>query len=477
MKAAFHGFRTRRELICGLSPYARLWTGTVQPFYEQYIRGKDTPRLQRFLDESQWWDRDRLEEHKWRELAVLLEYARAHVPFYREWFGSKGVTVKEIIDGRSMDTLPLVSREMMNARPGHFQSENPPRGSKAHTTGGTTGAPLKFLMSPSSSDWRIAISRRGYEWAGCVPGRRQVHIWSSDVIPPPRLKKWKRNLHRIFLRQKYVNSFKLLRSSDYGEVVTEIDTYRPDCIIAYPTAAAQLARYMIENNKQFRKSPVSMIGGGEALFPAQRELIEKAFECPSFETYGSREFMLTGAECDRHEGMHVSAENIILEIVKDGCSAQAGVLGEVVVTDLHNYAQPFIRYQTGDLSSWRGPACSCGRALPLLNRIEGRDLDIIRSPDGKCLSGHFLPHFVQDMKGIDRFQVVQDRIDHVVVRVVLRGELAANDRQFIVSQIQNYLPGITAEVEEVAEIKPTASGKIRTTICLLNSNDLSGNRL
>ena len=100
-------------------------------------------------------------------------------------------------------------------------------------------------------------------------------------------------------------------------------------------------------------------------------------------------------------------------------------------------------------------------------KVEGRELDVIRAPDGRCLTGHFLPHFLQDIGAIRRFQVVQDRPDHVEIRVVLDYSLVASDRQFIVSQLEGALPGVKAEIKEVKEVERTASGKIRTTIGLV----------
>ena len=178
--------------------------------------------------------------------------------------------------------------------------------------------------------------------------------------------------------------------------------------------------------------------------------------------------MLIAAECEKHEGLHISAENLIVEILKDGKPAKSGETGEIVITDLHNYAQPFIRYRTGDLSSMIEETCRCGRHLPRLSRIEGRNLDMISGPDGKVLSGHFLPHFVQDFPEIERFQIEQDAPDHVIIRVILNAKLPDESKQFMASMTEAKLPGVKCEVREVDSIEMTPSGKHRTTIGLRN---------
>lgn len=268
------------------------------------------------------------------------------------------------------------------------------------------------------------------------------------------------------MRQRYISSFGMINRENVKSALMAIDNYRPDCMVAYPSSAEVLARHVIETGYQLRTRLVSVIGGGEAVFPSQREVIEEAFRCPVFETYGNREFMLIAAECEEHNGLHISAENLVVEVIKEGCSAGPGEIGEIVVTDLHNFAQPFIRYRTGDLGVWAEGECACGRAAPRLLKVEGRELDVIRGPGGQRLTGHFLPHFVQDFEVIDRFQVVQDRPDHVLIRVVLNGSLSERERAFIISQVEDAVPGIHAEVRQVERIELTASGKQRVTIGL-----------
>src|SRR2546423_8189267 len=106
---------------------------------------------------------------------------------------------------------------------------------------------------------------------------------------------------------------------------------------------------MLADKKVTPHSPKSILVGAEKLHPFQRELIERVFGAPVFETYGSREFMLIGAECDRHDGLHLTAEQLLVEVLEDdGSPTPQGEEGNVVVTDLYNYGMPFIRYATGD---------------------------------------------------------------------------------------------------------------------------------
>src|SRR5690606_21936692 len=137
----------------------------------------------------------------------------------------------------------------------------------------------------------------------------------------------------------------------------------------------------------------SIVVGAEKLHDFQRDLIERVFEAPVFETYGSREFMLIGAECEHHDGLHVTAENLIVEVIDDdGNPVPEGTEGDVAITDLTNLGMPFIRYRNGDRAVAAEGDCACGRTLPRLARVAGRRLDVLTTPDGRQLPGEFFPH-------------------------------------------------------------------------------------
>ena len=135
---------------------------------------------------------------------------------------------------------------------------------------------------------------------------------------------------------------------------------------------------------------------------------------PVFETYGSREFMLMGAECSVHQGLHLTTENLLLEVLDDaGQPVAPGTEGNVVVTDLTNRGMPFIRYANGDRAVLQPGACPCGRGLPRLAAVVGRQLDVLQTPEGGRLPGEFFPHLLKELPAVQRFQVVQEQLTHV----------------------------------------------------------------
>ena len=128
---------------------------------------------------------------------------------------------------------------------------------------------------------------------------------------------------------------------------------------------------------------------------------------------------MIAAECEQHNGLHVTADNLYVEVVANGRLCEPGERGEILLTDLHNYGMPLIRYKVGDVGSWKGDSCACGRGLPLLNVVEGRTLDLLSTPEGGVVAGEFFPCLLKDFAAIRRYQVIQEQRDELTIRLAL----------------------------------------------------------
>jgi phenylacetate-CoA ligase len=189
--------------------------------------------------------------------------------------------------------------------------------------------------------------------------------------------------------------------------------------------------------------------------------VEEALGVPVFNTYGSREFMSIGGECEYGGGLHVHAENLVVE-TRDESAADPS---EILITDLHNYGMPFVRYETGDLGRLAGGACCCGRGLPVLAAIDGRVLDVLRTVDGRTVPGEFFPHLLKDIPEIAEFRVEQKRSDRLIILAVLTRPLSAGSRNLLRREVANVFgAGTVCELEPVDRIPPLKSGKRRVTV-------------
>ncbi|MFH1036325.1 MAG: phenylacetate--CoA ligase family protein [Pseudomonadota bacterium] len=444
--------------------YSYLWANYLEPGYES-LKTKDALAIKRRLKTGQYQSGQGILDGQWSDLAALLAHAQAHVPFYRRFFSQAGLSAREVVQARDLSLLPVITREMLMAQPADFASDPLPPGSFKKATGGSTGEPLRFWVCPASNQWRMAMTRRGYGWAGAINGKRAVYVWSRDIYAKTPAHQAKETLHRRLLRARYFSNFEL--SQDRLAELTElIDRFRPRYLVCYTTSADTLARYALKTGWRPRSPLESVVVGAEKLFEPQREMIESGLGCPVFESYGSREFMLIAMECEAHAGLHISAENLMVEIMGPDGPCPPGHSGQVLVTDLHNFAQPFIRYQNGDLATWLEGACPCGRHLPRLASVDGRALDLIRGLDGRPLTGVFFPHMLKEFPVVKHFQVVQTAPDSLTIRVVPEGEFPAATQEAIIEQVLKVLPGLQVRIVLVDELEKTATGKIRVTIGL-----------
>lgn len=456
--------RDRDRCEIGPQGYGRLYRNWLYPAFDRFLKRRRTVEYWRRAEASQWWDRDRLEAFQLDALRELLRHAHATCPYYRETWAASGLRVDSL---RSLDDFrrwPLMRRETVRAEIARLRSEAAiTRLAKA--TGGSSGQPLRFEIDPDSNQRRTAMTHRGYDWAGAGPGSKQFYLWGDAIGSVPTWRRWKTSLHRRFDRQGFFNCFDLDERS-MARLARDLDRHRPDAIVAYTNPIFEFAHFLRQREIRPR-SPRSVVVGAEKLYPFQRELIEQVFRCPVFETYGSREFMLIGAECERHEGLHLSMENLLVEIVNDdGQPTPDGDEGNVVVTDLFNHAMPFVRYVTDDRATAGFGQCGCGRGLPLLRRVIGRRLDTLRTATGRVIPGEFFPHLFKDYHEVGRFQVRQGPDDRIALLVVPAGEELSREtrrrlRDAIRAQIHDPTP---IEIRVVTKIPLTHTGKHRVVV-------------
>lgn len=446
--------------------YGTLFRRLIYPSWEAGLRHRPTLRHLQRLQRTQWCSLDELHSLQQAELGKLLAHAWQNVPHYRARFSQLGLEPGDIERLEDVAKLPILTREEATRCFEQRKSVAPPLPAIDKATSGTTGRPLSFAYDRGSEYWRQAVKLRGYGWAGYQAGDRSLHFWGSPpVAPPPLAKRAKMTLDHWVRREHYVDCTD--RSEErLAQVVRLIRELEPTVIVCYAQAGAALARHINDSgSRTWRDIPV--IAAAERLFPTDRASMTQAFGPGVFETYGNREVMLIAAECEAHQGLHLSMENLIVEIVvREGSTerpAQPGELGEVVITDLHNYGAPFIRYLTGDLAVAREPGrCPCGRSLSMLEHVEGRVTDTLRDGAGRAVSGLFFNVlFASLAHKVREFQVVQRKDRAIELKIVpthlFDDALLADLRNHCCAHI----PGVELRTQIVSQLTPDRGGKLR----------------
>jgi phenylacetate-CoA ligase len=452
-----------------LDLYGPLLAKALFPAYEA-ARGRPTVPLLRYLEGTETWSLDRLRELQLGLLRRLLRHAYRHTAHYRGVLDELGMQPEDFNSLDDLRKLPLLDRPTVIATIDTRTTTVPPLPIITKSTSGTTGQPVVVKYNAESRHWRDATRWRGYGWAGYRIGMRAMHYWGFGPAKNSLVARSKVALDRFLKRDNYVDCTP--RGNESLEAaIQEIESFEPNVMVAYSSGAAALARYALERgNKTWKPFPV--IVGAERLWPADREAIEAAFG-PAFESYGCREVMLIGHECEAHDGMHQSMETMIVEVLvtePDGSRrpARPGETGEIAITDLHNLACPMIRYVTGDLAVAAPESrCACGRGLARLGAIEGRVAETMRDGRGNAVGGLVFNILFGVLEHVaEKFQVVQRLDGSVVMKVVAvgGGQLPEPAARSLHDFAAKYLPGAPFAIEYVADIPLTSAGKRKVVV-------------
>ena len=449
--------------------YGALFRSVMWPAWERHIRRRPTRQLLRELERAERRSLDELLEAQRHDLARLLRHAYDNVPFYRRQFERAGATPADLSDLEDLARLPAMDRQQARAEQLSRCSRVSPTPVIRKTTGGTTGEPLVIRYDVGSEHWRQAVKLRGFSWAGYRVGDRALHYWGEATMPQGGLLGHvKRGADRTLRRERVLDCTPR-GDAHLRSVVRAIERHRPKVLLCYARAGADLARYV--NRERARAwDTIRVICGAERLDAPDREALVAAFGPEVYETYGCRETMLIASECEVHDGLHLAIENLVVELVvrEEGRErpAEPGELGEVVLTDLHNFGMPFIRYKNGDLAiAAPRSACACGRPHPRLASVEGRQTDSLVDREGRRVGGMVFNLIVSPIaETVDAFQAIQHADRSITFNVVPTPRFDERARAHLRRNFERYLPGIPIEVRRVDDIPRTAAGKRRLVI-------------
>jgi phenylacetate-CoA ligase len=443
-----------------------LFRNIVLPAYETWLKRRKTFRYLRDLERSQWQSRRELEDLQLAGLQGLLTHAFQNCPYYRETWSRQGLNPRRLEILADLQRWPVIGRDTIRENRGRMRAQVAGLRLLQKCTGGSSGVPLHFDLDTGSHDRRQAAWYRGYAWGGAGPGAKELYLWSVPSGKPPWWQGWKDRLYNRLHRRRLLNTY-ALSEERVPAYLRSLNRYRPDAIVAYAQSLYIFAR-CLEERRLTPFSPRSIIVGAEKLHRFQRAVIERVFQAPVFETYGSREFMLMGAECDRHKGLHLTMEHLLLEVLDDdGRPTPPGQEGNVVVTDLYNYGLPFVRYANGDrmIAGW--DHCPCGRGLPLLREVIGRRAEMVHTPDGRHISGVFFPHVIREYPAVRKFLVVQDRPDRILLHLVLGPGWNEAARRSLEKDFRKVIgPAARLDIVPVDHIPLTEAGKHRVVLNL-----------
>ena len=408
------------------------------------------------LEQSQWLEPQRLRQLQLEQLAVVLRHVFATVPYSKaRWSGLYDPAAP--LTYERFARLPLLARRDLQRHFNELRSANPPAAHGAaeeRRTSGSSGAPVRFLTTPLTGLYWNAFTLRDHAWhrrdlsltLGVI--RRETEV--SDVA------NWGPATAGL------IATGRALGRSIQGDAASHLDWLLerdPDYLYTYPSLIAEMVRLSVARGVRPRKlREVRTLA--ESLPPGLRERVREAWGVPLTDLYSASETGYLALQCPEHEHYHVQSENVLLEVLDEaGAPCSPGQVGRVVVTPLHNFAMPLIRYDIGDYAEVGAP-CDCGRGLPVLKRILGRVRNMLTTADGKRYWPVFGTRAIMDAAPVLQHQFVQKGFDLIEARLVVAAPLTPAQEQAFRERVLSQLPaGMTLQIVYRERLERSASGK------------------
>jgi len=410
------------------------------------------------------------EDAQRRSLQQLLRHAYETSSFYRQRFSDAGLSIEDFASPSCLRSIPPLSRDDIRSSLDQIRSDRYlKRDLWPAATGGTTDTPVPLLRDPESVRNKIAVQLEFDSWAGFRPGDKVFYLWGarSDYSEDPS---WRWRLYDRHLMRRVWAPTSLFNMQVLESYRRSMNEFRPRIVYAYPTPLYLLCEY-IRDNKLDCHQPKNVICTAEPLLDHQRRLIEKVLGCGVFEHYGSREFGMIAAECERHQGLHVNPFSCYLEFIPVAGADQDG-LCDIYVTDLLNYGAPLIRYKVNDCAIPTTEPCACGRGFPMIKQVVGRSTDVFVLANGDSIPGVSLTNRVlQVCPGLKKTQVIQETLNDFTIRYVPGDAFGPSDLEVLKSNLTKFFPvSVHWNFEEVRDIPRERSGKTRFCISNVKSS-------
>jgi phenylacetate-CoA ligase len=393
---------------------------------------------------------------------VLVRHAYETVPYYHRVMRDAGLLPKDIQGVADLPNLPVLRRDdVRRAGDDRVSRLARPRDLHPKATSGTTGTPLRVYLDRRVAALGRASLWHAFEWAGVSPAARTLAVIRSPT-PEGRsaMTPWNRLCGTEVVR------IDALQKQQPEPIMAQLDDLRPEVIRGYPSLLHLLAQLVVRAGRRPAHRPACVLYQSEQMSGDTRQLLTAAFGAPIFSRYGAIEFSAGVAQTCEHGGWHVCTEASVVEVVSGAVGERRGtpaVAGRLIVTDLHNFAAPVIRYDTNDLGTAAAPdaACACGRTLPLLGEIEGRAAEIIVTRSGARMAGFLVNRplwpYWEALHEYQLRQSVPGELDLLIVP----GPRYNTDTAPSVTRVleRHFNNDVTVRVRVVDHIAPEPSGK------------------
>jgi len=409
----------------------------------------------KYLDKIHKLSREELETLQFNELMKLLNNTVEKSKFYRELY--EGIDINSFKSIDDLKKLPMVTKEMIRQNIDDVITI-PKSGASVSNTGGTTGKSLTVYNRPEDIQKRMAT----LDYFKMKHGFRNMEMkkatfMGKHIVPPTQKKKvfWRYN---AAIKQMVYSAYNI-SEDNIPYYIESLNKFKPNAIDGYPSSMYEIALFMLRNNIKFEFKPVAIFPTAETVTEEYRRVIEKAFGAEIRDQYASSEGAPFVWECECGN-YHYDITTGVIENMEDS--------NEVLVTSFTTYGTPLIRYRIGDSIIFENinKVCECGFNTPLVKSIEGRAIDYLYSTKGAKINLANVANIVKSMPNtIIKTQIVQDALNHIVVKVVVDGEFKDKHSEELTDVIKHRFGGeMKVDFEVVDDIPREKSGKYKLIV-------------
>lgn len=425
------------------------------------------------FDQSERWPMQEILDHQLRQLSLIVEHAWRHVPFYRERLGTAGWSAGKSLNLEQLRRIPaLTRRDLQDGVVALRSTVMPQQFGDVHEvrSSGSTGQPVRVLRTAIDGLLWQANALRDHQWHGRDQTLKlaAIRAVSTGVADPPQgaiAAGWGPASEAVCATGP---AALLSLSADIDTQVAWLRRQAPEYLLTYPSNLAALLDHFAAA-KEGLPGLRAVLTVGETVSHRLRLQCQEVLGVDIEDVYSSQELGYIALQCPVSGQYHVMAESVLVEVLDaDGRPCAPGETGRLVASSLHNHAMPLIRYELGDYATV-GQSCACGRTLPTLERIAGRERNMLRLPGGgrRWPTVGLLPY--REVAPVRRFQMIQHSLEEVEVRLVTDRTLNATEESQLALMITEAL-GHPFRIRFSCferELPRPANGKFEEFVCAI----------
>lgn len=401
-----------------------------------------------------------------QRLYKLLKFAVTKVPFYSKIAKENKINVKKSTIFDDLRKFPILTKDLIRR---NFETLHPDLRYTPYflnTSGGTTGEPVEFIQDMRYRIYSDASTLFVNKIADHNIGDKLVWLWGSERDILEATKSYIRLYINRWIRNHYfLNAFRM-SDSIMENYVKQINKIKPKTMLGYVQSVSEISKFISRTNMEIHRFNSIITSAGVLTNRIKRD-IEETFKCKVFNRYGSREVGIIASSCEKSNKLHINMIQQYLEIEDSQYINQLNQKGNIIITNLINYAMPLIRFRIGDRASINYKKCPCGRNLLRLDNVFGRFVDVFKNERDELIDGEFFTHLFYFRKNIKKFQVIQEQINSIVVKIITLNGLKLDfyNEKDLRRKIRLVMgKNCKVSFEYVKEIDSSSSGKFRFTI-------------